>query len=468
MGTTYSSPGVPHPGRSLFLATPAYDGVKPAYAYSLAMTTAALVRNHIPFEIGIMEGNCHVDDGRNTLVRDFLRSNCTDMLFIDADMMWSAKDVIRMLNHNEPLICGAYPKKCTPPTYPIGRIFHARADGMLEVSYAPTGFMRIRREVFEKLYPKQSRHGREKPTAVFFERRFNGNTRDGGDVTFCRKWIAEGGKVVVDPSLALSHVGETRWTGRFLDYLEKDENKAKHISDAADPPGSGEGKEPGPGMDEPLVFNSAQPERLALDAATESVPFWIKRIQGGEVSDDAFRRLADAYGNKPWAATWDFHKLAYQMAMNLPADAAILECGCGLSTVVLAATGRRVIAIEEHDDWARQTNDILKDCGLDAGIIVAPVEDGWYAHEAREHLRGMGARMAVIDGPKRREGIRRDWPISSAGLDIGIVTRDAAVLWDDVGAVPETIGDWVQCGVNPEIRQFCAGRLKEPLPQAAE
>lgn len=448
MSVTYSSPGVPHPGRSLFIATPAYECVKPGYAYSLALTTAELVRHHVPFEIGIMEGNCHVDDGRNTLVRNFLASNCTDMIFIDADVMWQARDVIKMVNHNEPLICGAYPKKCSPAVYPIGRILHARQDGMLEVSYAPTGFMRIRREVFDKLYKKQSRHGRQKPTAVFFERRFNGNTRDGGDVTFCRKWIAEGGKVVVDPLLTLSHVGEMRWTGRFFDYLAKDENKAKHIGDAADPPGAGEGKVgPGPGMDTPLVFNSA--------IGPETVPYWVNRLRNGDVADEVFQGLADAYGNKPWAATWDFHKLLWQMATNLPEDATILECGCGLSTVVIAATGRKSVSLEEHRDWAEKTQSVLDECGLDAEILIAPMKDGWF--NVRGHIAGLGASLVVIDGPKRREGIRRDWPITEASFAIGAVRRDAAVLWDDVIAVSENSGRWVRMGEDGH--PFCAGRL---------
>ena len=182
--------------------------------------------------------------------------------------------------------------------------------------------MRIRRSVFEKLLPSQSRHGRENPTAVFFERRFNGNTRDGGDVTFCRKWIAAGGKVVVDSQLKLSHIGDTRWIGRFSDYLDKPENQAKHVDNAIDPSGPGEGKaEVGPGIDTPRVFNSAEPDMLKGPGTVSS---WIKRIQEGDASEEVFQSLADAYGNKPWAATWDLHKLAYQMAMNLPADATVL------------------------------------------------------------------------------------------------------------------------------------------------
>lgn len=455
MGTTYSSAGVPSPGRSLFIATPAYESVKPGYAYSLALTTAELVRHHVPFEIALMEGNCHVDDGRNTLVRDFLLSNCTDFLFIDADLMWKARDVLRMLAHTEPLVCGAYPKKCSPASYPIGRILHARPDGMMEVSYAPTGFMRIQREVFTKLLPTQSKHGKEKPTAVFFERRFNGNTRDGGDVTFCRKWIAAGGKVWVDPSLVLSHIGDTRWSGCFSDYLSKEENQLKHVNNAADPVGPGEGKA-GYGLDDPRVYNSA-----ALPEPSD-IPDLIARIRGGASDNATFEDLATAYGNKPWAATWDFQKLMWMMATKLPKGSTILECGTGLSTILLAASGHRVLALEEHKEWADKVNAILDQCKLTAEVYVSPIEGDWYAF--KQQLKGLKADFVVIDGPKRRDSVRRDWAITRAALEMGVAKPDAAVLWDDIMTVEYEFGNFIQCGT--EARRFCAGRLAH-LPVAA-
>jgi len=442
MGTTYYTPPAPRRGQSVFLATPAYEATKPGYSYSLALTTAELVRRGINFELGIMEGNCHVDDGRNNLVRQFLNGNCTDMLFIDSDLRWAADNVLKILAHNEDLICGAYPFKSNAGGYPIGRILNARPDGMLEVSYAPTGFMRIRREVFTKLYPSQSRHGTENPTSVYFERRFNGKTRDGGDVTFCRKWIAAGGKVMVDPRLGFEHIGETRWSGKFIDYLAKEENRAKHYDVGVD-------------------ASAGQPP-IAADIVSSNVPDILKAIRNGDPSLDAFKRLADAYGNKPWAATYEYLEMAYRMAMNLPLDAKILECGSGISTVVLAATGRPLTVVEENPEWAEATQKLLTECELDARILCAPVDGDWYA--AKDALKDYQADLLVIDGPRRRkdinhpeprEGLNRNWPISSEARLAGVVTRDVAMIVDDMKSMTG-MGEWIQCGTE---RQFVAGRL---------
>lgn len=433
MGATYKTPRSFEKGRSVFIATASYEHVQMGYAYALAQTTAELTRHGIPYELGLMEGNCHVDDGRNTLVRDFLEGNCTDLLFIDADMMWNAGDVIKILSHKDELVCGAYPLKCNTASYPIGRIFHTRPDGLLEVSYAPTGFMRIRRSVFEKLWPIQSKHGKERPTAVFFERRFNGNTRDGGDVTFCRKWIAEGGKVVVDPTFVFSHIGDNRWAGKFIDYLSKDENRAKHISECKDPL-----------IDRPIVHGKRE----------DMLPHLIERIRNGEDEVDVFMQLADCYDNKPWAATAEFLHIAYHMAKNLPEDAVIFEAGSGISTTVLAAAGRKVIAFEEFSDWANNADKVLQLCGLDAKIIVTGMNGKWY--DGQEYAKSIKADMIVIDGPRRsneygpRE-IDRLWPLKNTG----VCKHGIPLIIDDVSSL-NVPGVFEVYGIE---RKFAAGRF---------
>lgn len=441
MGTSFKSQTVYNPGQSVFLATPSYESVTAGYAYSLALTTAELTRHNITFQLGIMHGNCHVDDGRNSLVRDFLEGNCTDMLFLDSDVMWRAQDVIRILSHNEDLVCGAYPLKCSPQRYPIGRIFHTRPNGMLEVSYAPTGFMRIKRQLLEKLWPLQSRHGKERPTAIFFERKFNDASRDGGDVTFCRKVIASGGKVVVDPTFVFSHIGEARYTGSFINYLAKDENRAKHFADCKDPL-----------IDTPVTYGQAceitEVEKSDFDS-DKPLLYWMDLLKRGAVSPALFEGLADVYGNKPWAATWDFQMIAYKMAMNLPKDATILETGCGLSTLVLAATGRKVVSIEEHGEHAEKVDKLLALCGLKARILVAPIKDGWHV-VPREYWHEK-ADMFVCDGPRRRPGVDRLIPLKNK-----LFKNNIPVIFDDLWDIDEYCDKIVKCGTQKH--PFVAGR----------
>jgi len=436
MGATYYTPPAPRGGQSVFIATPAYEGTKPGYSYSLALTTAELVRHGIPFELGIMEGNCHVDDGRNSLVKQFLDGNCTDMLFIDADLMWEAGNALRVLSWKEDLVCGVYPFKSMSGDYPVGRILHAMPNGLLEMSYAPTGFMRIRRRVFDKLAPTQSKHGKDNPVSVFFERKFNGKTRDGGDVTFCRKWIAAGGKVLVDPNMKFTHIGEWRFSGCFAEYLKDEQNIIKHVDTEADAA---------------PVAKTVAPGGVAL-----------KRIIGGDHSIEAFKAVSDAWGNQPWAVTPEFLKVAHALACETPEGSTILECGSGITTAILATTGRKIVSLEEHGPWADRIDGLLTEVGLEARIIVAPVDGktGWYG--VGDRLNNLGAKMVLIDGPRRDgpDGTRRDrgvvidvWSVLA-----GIVDKNAVVLADDVTTMNNG-GTWASLGTAE--RPFCVGKLKE-------
>jgi acetone carboxylase gamma subunit len=42
----------------------------------------------------LLSGNCHVDDARNSVVREFLASDCTELVFIDADVSWEPETLV--------------------------------------------------------------------------------------------------------------------------------------------------------------------------------------------------------------------------------------------------------------------------------------------------------------------------------------------------------------------------------------
>ena len=433
MSNHYITP-TPVIGVGVFIATPTFQAPVTAYTWSLARTTAELVRRGIPFQLGIPDDVKNVDDGRNDLVRQFRAGNCTDILFIDADERWEPNDVVRILGWNEDVVCGAYPFKADSGGFPVGRILHADEEtGLLEMSYAPTGFMRIRRRVFDAL---ESSVPNCAGTPFFFKRKFNDNTNDGGDVTFCRRWIEAGGKVKVDPEIRIEHLGIKRWGGTFADYLANPDNRARHL-DA--------------GHDKNITVAEGDNPATAPDGDIDDAIRVFLGIQKPDLAD--FTALANTYGNQPWAATPEFLLTAWMMAQNLPAEATILECGSGLSTIVLAATGHRVVALEEQGEWAERVDMLLRGAGLDADIKVARINGEWY--DAKDALAGLDASMVVIDGPRRRDGIRRMWPVTQ-GVRIGAVRANAAAIVDDMGSVSGG-GTWEPANIG--AHPFVIGRL---------
>lgn len=403
MGAVYKSPRVTRPGQSVFIATAAYESVKPGYAHSLALTTAELTRRGIPFEVYLMHGNCHVDDGRNTLVANFLHeTQCTDLVFIDADLKWDPAMFMRLISHDVGnIIAGAYPFKSFPQKFPVGKILNARENGFLEVSYAPTGFMRIPRSVFETLIPYQTKRGKEFPTYRFFERRYTECTYDGGDVTFCRKWIATGGKVIVDPKLTLEHIGEYRWTGCFLDYLAKEENRELHTVNH---------KDPVPEYRPDQMQQILEPEKIPSNhGATPGKPgndsklvTAIKALSCGEIKPEYFTTIADHWGNKPWAAADGYLEMAYRMAIHLEAGSHILECGSGASTIVLACAAKarnlHLTTLEHKKEWEETVRQWLDEYQLYTAFPSSSInaETGWY-----DYIPERSPDLMIIDGPPR-------------------------------------------------------------------
>lgn len=427
------------PGQSIYIATPCYESVKAGYALSLAKVVQELTRRHIPHAINILFGNCHVDDGRNECVRDFLENTqCTDLVFWDADVMAEPSEFLKLIRHKtSDIVAGAYPFKSNSGKFPVGKILggtegKAGAATLLSVSYAPTGFMRIPRGVFETLSP--AGHGKLNPSRRFFQRRYTDNTYDGGDVTFCRKWIAAGGSVYVDPNLTLRHIGEQVWTGNFQSYLANPENAELHTTKSTDPVPS-------------YKRDAEEFAALFRDFAQIAAP-----------TLEDFQRLADAYGNKPWAATAEFLQAIHAAAHALPDDARILECGTGLTTLVLASSKRAMVCVEEHREWAEKLDELLQMCGLNADIVVAAVQDGWH-DKAKAMLAGMRADLVVIDGPRRRAGVDRMWPISAEAQLAGVAAANAVVLADDVAQNAEV--------ARRGRRQFSQSRLGDQRKAAS-
>lgn len=217
-----------NPGGACF-AIPSYGAMSPAFVYALLEAERTLTQAGMAHETLILGGHCHVDDARNSLVRQFLASCCTDLIFIDADVLFKPADLAQLLTFDRDIVAGVYPRKSDPENYPVRHLnkseLWAEPDGLLEVEGVPTGFLRIRRYVLELLTVSSRRYfeqeGDTTQAAQIFERITDGLTRFSGDYAFCRKARAAGFKIFIDPRMSFGHIGEREWTGCYGDYLLK-------------------------------------------------------------------------------------------------------------------------------------------------------------------------------------------------------------------------------------------------------
>lgn len=240
--------------------TPAYGGsVCVGFTKSLLALTNAAWRAETLFSVRLEVGSSLVTRARNEMLVDFLIDpTLTHVIWIDADISFDPNDVMRLLRLDLDVVAAAYPVKSFMwPIYPpagaarIERTDFERmstrfpvnigpglsgipdANGVMEVAEAPTGFMVIKRRVFEALiqhYP-QLRYvpdGRWSPERAALCYRFFDVTVDEStqrylseDYAFCHRWRAIGGKVFVDTTIELGHTGNHEFRGRLADALSR-------------------------------------------------------------------------------------------------------------------------------------------------------------------------------------------------------------------------------------------------------
>lgn len=175
----------------LFLATPMYGGAcYSQYSKSVADLSALCTHHKIALQIYYLQNESLIPRARNYAVDEFLRSECTHFIFIDADIGFSANDVLGMMalqgvDSDYHILAGAYPKKCISwekikvaierglgdnpsdlEKYVGDYVFNPKGGQTqislkepVEVLELGTGFMMIQRKALEKFrdsYPQYS------------------------------------------------------------------------------------------------------------------------------------------------------------------------------------------------------------------------------------------------------------------------------------------------------------------------
>jgi len=162
-----------------------------------------------------------ISRARNTLVAKFLNNpDSTHLMFIDADIGWEPWHLLVLLNAQKDVIGGLYPMKTLPVKWVVNGFEGAETseDGNLqEVSKTGTGFMLVKRDVFEKLnahpavkpfnndigLPKEL----DKHLKTYYDTAVRENRYYSEDWTFCENWRDLGGKIWIDKRVLLKHTG---------------------------------------------------------------------------------------------------------------------------------------------------------------------------------------------------------------------------------------------------------------------
>lgn len=242
------------PKLKLMIATPFYLQMAFArYADSLVMTGRALDMAGVPWEKHFIMGDSYIDRAKNSIVADFLESDCTDLLMIDSDMSWHPEAVARMLKHPQGVVGGFFPMKGAYESYagalqpdeeglvPDIKTCVELWDGscLFKAHLVPGGFLRLKRDVLERFAdhypdnvyvdPMANQLKQDRVYTAFFECMRHDYTRFGEDATFCRLMREMGEDVWCDPNINFGHTGMKTYEGNFHKFLLKPQEELDKI-----------------------------------------------------------------------------------------------------------------------------------------------------------------------------------------------------------------------------------------------
>jgi hypothetical protein len=239
---------------TVMIATPMYGGMCTGqFMAGVIQTINTLQTAGIQTYFVQLGNESLITRARNELTRIFLEHNLEYLMFIDSDIGFNGEAVLSLIKADKDIACGIYPKKevdwvaveraakegkTNLQDYSgsfalnfdatIGQELNADATGCVEVRHGATGFMLIKRHVFEQLADKVPTY---RPSTI---KDANGNylkpeTKEffatsidesgcllSEDYHFCEIWRKHGGKIHANPSIKLEHVGTYIYSGDII------------------------------------------------------------------------------------------------------------------------------------------------------------------------------------------------------------------------------------------------------------
>ncbi len=240
-----------------------------------------LTKQGIDYVVSLLGGDPYLPKCRNRLAGTFLTDTprATHLFFLDDDIGWPAAKVLEFLKRPEDIICGIYPKRDDNSSFPVTLKLDANhrmieKDGLRLAQLVPTGFMRIKRHVLEKMAARSMKYTDILPggeSRMFWEifqarlvdpkmeelrradldalsredaiahlKRSLGvtvppelGTWSGEDYFFAERWREMGGEVWVDPDIEFTHRGSKAWKANFADSVRATAERDRRVDEQA-------------------------------------------------------------------------------------------------------------------------------------------------------------------------------------------------------------------------------------------
>ena len=226
--------------KHVVIAIPAYTGeIKVGTFRSILGDVMKLYDRGDTVQIVEETGNADISLCRAMIVAKFMATTePTHLVMVDSDVAWQPGSLLRLLDAGEDFTAGIYPRRTDDSE---GRFHVHMLDsptqtlderGWLEVEAVPAGFICLSRGMLKRM----CEHYNDE-LKISFKQCPNGYAWDlfdgvryrgpdglthkwGEDYSFCKRWRAIGGKIYVDPNIAMGHVGLKIWKGALAEAMK--------------------------------------------------------------------------------------------------------------------------------------------------------------------------------------------------------------------------------------------------------
>jgi hypothetical protein len=169
---------------------------------------------------------------KNMLAAKFLTlAEKTHILFVDPEISFEPWHVLVMLDRKLDIVSGLYPTRTLPIRWAVSTFDGAEEneDGLHEVDRVGTGFLLVKRDVFEKLQEHQHvvnykndvglGEDFDKHLYTYFNSQIVDERYASEDAVFSAIWRSFGNKIWVDKRVLLAHKGQFNYSAAAQDIL---------------------------------------------------------------------------------------------------------------------------------------------------------------------------------------------------------------------------------------------------------
>lgn len=216
------------------IGTPCYSGtVDVWYTNSLVNTIKQSFDHDIEIIPMWVSFDALLQRARNDTIQIALETECDDLIFIDSDIEWQPDDFFKLLNYEEDVVGGTYPKKSSIEEYVLRQLDNTNPitnNSLIEVDGLGTGFVKLSRNAMQYMWdtsepyidPKDNKERR-----MIFDVVIKNQSLHSEDIHMFDKLREGGFSVWLDIDITCNHIGPKKFTGDFRAWYEANRQSVK-------------------------------------------------------------------------------------------------------------------------------------------------------------------------------------------------------------------------------------------------